>query len=282
TTDLEFLQTAGSATYTAGSGLNLNGTTFSVDNTIAKKTDIKDGQFTVSGTGALTGSGSMTANQSGNTTASIDLTQATKDKINNGVQDLQSVTDNGSSTDNPLYFENGFNSSGVSYLGDASPTSFNSGIYIKTNVSSDNISFSLTVEGGGNTRDINKIIINGYKSSDLDGVPNTFKVISFSPSFTKVDYVVDDGYLCFWIKPGFSSSSFSPKAKLGVGYYAPKDSRIISIEPKSEPTEGVDNVTTVESYTPEIIATEDWVNAQSYLKSVNLSSSLSGNNLTVS
>src|SRR5699024_595578 len=37
TSDLEFLQTAGSATYTAGSGLNLNGTTFSVDNTVIQE-----------------------------------------------------------------------------------------------------------------------------------------------------------------------------------------------------------------------------------------------------
>src|SRR5699024_2996680 len=35
----------------------------------ATPSDIKDGQFTVSGTGSLTGSGSMSANQSGNTTA---------------------------------------------------------------------------------------------------------------------------------------------------------------------------------------------------------------------
>src|SRR5699024_7377246 len=113
TTGLEFLQTAGSATYTAGSGLNLNGTTFSVDNSIAKKTDIKDGQFTVSGTGALTGSGSMTANQSSNTSSTLDLKQSVKDKINNGVQDLQSVTDNGSETDVFSYFKNGIKFSGI-------------------------------------------------------------------------------------------------------------------------------------------------------------------------
>lgn len=34
---------------------------------------VNDGQFTVSGTGALTGSGSMTANQAGNTAANLDI-----------------------------------------------------------------------------------------------------------------------------------------------------------------------------------------------------------------
>src|SRR5699024_3102328 len=84
TTDLTFIQSAGSASYQAGTGLSLNGTTFSVDNTIAKKTDIKDGTLSISGTGALTGTASMTANQSGNTNASIDLTQAVKDKVDHG------------------------------------------------------------------------------------------------------------------------------------------------------------------------------------------------------
>ena len=34
---------------------------------------LNDGKFTVSGTGALTGSGSMTANQAGDTTATLDI-----------------------------------------------------------------------------------------------------------------------------------------------------------------------------------------------------------------
>src|SRR5699024_7876961 len=64
TTDLEFLQTAGSETYTPGSVLNLNGTTFSVDNTISKNTDIKDGILTLkNGYNTL---GTFSANQHNN------------------------------------------------------------------------------------------------------------------------------------------------------------------------------------------------------------------------
>ena len=47
---------------------------------------VNDGQFTVSGTGYLTGSGSMTANQATNTTANLDLTSATKKKIDEAIQ----------------------------------------------------------------------------------------------------------------------------------------------------------------------------------------------------
>ena len=47
---------------------------------------VNDGRFTVSGTGYLTGSGSMTANQATNTTANLDLTSATKKKIDEAVQ----------------------------------------------------------------------------------------------------------------------------------------------------------------------------------------------------
>ena len=47
---------------------------------------VNDGQFTVSGTGYLTGSGSMTANQAGNTTASLDLTAEAKALLDNAVQ----------------------------------------------------------------------------------------------------------------------------------------------------------------------------------------------------
>jgi len=39
-----------------------------------------------------------------------------------------------------------------------------------------------------------------------------------------------------------------------VGYYAPKDSKFVSIEPKLEPVVGVDNVTYVKDYTPELLA----------------------------
>ena len=47
---------------------------------------VNDGKFTVSGTGALTGSGEMTANQAGNTTATLDLTDEVKGQINGAVQ----------------------------------------------------------------------------------------------------------------------------------------------------------------------------------------------------
>src|SRR5699024_4841426 len=218
TTDLEFLQTAGSATYTAGSGLNLNGTTFSVDNSIAKKTDIKDGQFTVSGTGALTGSGSMTANQSSNTSSTLDLKQSVKDKINNGVQDLQSVTDNGSETDVFSYFKNGIKFSGISYLGNTSTLSFSPGIYIKTNIDAGGGSFALRVWGGGNTSQLNEIKVSGYQASSIDGSPNTFKAVSLNNIFGKVDYVVEDGKICFWIEFNSNVSSFSPKVELSTGY----------------------------------------------------------------
>ena len=53
---------------------------------VAIKDDIKNGQFTVSGTGALTGSGSMTANQASDTSATLDLTEAVKGQINGAVQ----------------------------------------------------------------------------------------------------------------------------------------------------------------------------------------------------
>lgn len=49
---------------------------------------VNDGKFTVSGTGYLTGSGSMTANQAGDTTANLDLTQTAKDKIDNAMPKL--------------------------------------------------------------------------------------------------------------------------------------------------------------------------------------------------
>lgn len=55
----------------------------------ALKTDlptVNNGKFTVSGTGALTGSGEMTANQAGNTTATLDLTDEVKGQINGAVQ----------------------------------------------------------------------------------------------------------------------------------------------------------------------------------------------------
>ena len=55
----------------------------------ALKTDlpvVNNGQFTVSGIGALTGSGSMTANQASNTSATLDLTEAVKGQINGAVQ----------------------------------------------------------------------------------------------------------------------------------------------------------------------------------------------------
>lgn len=47
---------------------------------------VNGGRFTVSGTGALTGSGSMTANQADNTSATLDLTEAVKGQINGAVQ----------------------------------------------------------------------------------------------------------------------------------------------------------------------------------------------------
>lgn len=49
---------------------------------------VNDGKFTVSGTGYLTGSGSMTANQEGNTSATLDLTDAAKEKIDNAIQEV--------------------------------------------------------------------------------------------------------------------------------------------------------------------------------------------------
>ena len=47
---------------------------------------VNNGKFTVSGTGYLTGSGSMTANQATNTTANLDLTTTVKEKIDKAVQ----------------------------------------------------------------------------------------------------------------------------------------------------------------------------------------------------
>ena len=55
-------------------------------------TPVNDGKFTVSGTGYLTGSGEMTANQEGDTTATLDLTQATKDKIDNAMPKVPGAT----------------------------------------------------------------------------------------------------------------------------------------------------------------------------------------------
>jgi hypothetical protein len=49
---------------------------------------VNDGKFTVSGTGALTGSGEMTANQAGNTAATLDLTEEVKATINGAVQEV--------------------------------------------------------------------------------------------------------------------------------------------------------------------------------------------------
>src|SRR5699024_1463220 len=69
--------------------------------------DIKDGTLSISTGSLLTGSGSFSANQGSNESIDIDLTQATKDKINNGVQDLQSVTDKGNNTTNNIVVNNG-------------------------------------------------------------------------------------------------------------------------------------------------------------------------------
>ena len=52
----------------------------------ATTTSIGNGKFTVEGTGYLTGGGDMYANQPDNTTAQIDLTTATKAKIDGAVQ----------------------------------------------------------------------------------------------------------------------------------------------------------------------------------------------------
>lgn len=49
---------------------------------------IGNGKFTVSGTGYLTGSGEMTANQAGDTTATLDLTADAKAKIDNAMPKL--------------------------------------------------------------------------------------------------------------------------------------------------------------------------------------------------
>src|SRR5690625_4614028 len=57
TTDLTFIQSAGSASYQAGDGLNLNGTTFSVDNSIAKKSEINSQDLQ-----SVTNKGSTTTN----------------------------------------------------------------------------------------------------------------------------------------------------------------------------------------------------------------------------
>src|SRR5699024_1850869 len=68
----------------------------------AELSDINNGTLTLSTGSLLTGSGSFSANQSSNSSITLDLSQATKDKINNGVQDLQSVTDNGNITTNGI------------------------------------------------------------------------------------------------------------------------------------------------------------------------------------
>jgi hypothetical protein len=49
---------------------------------------VNDGKFTVSGTGYLTGTGSMTANQAGNSTANIDISNDAKEKIDGAVQSV--------------------------------------------------------------------------------------------------------------------------------------------------------------------------------------------------
>jgi hypothetical protein len=53
---------------------------------------VNDGKFTVSGTGMLTGSGEMTANQAGNTTATLDLTEAAKTSLGKADTAIQEVT----------------------------------------------------------------------------------------------------------------------------------------------------------------------------------------------
>src|SRR5699024_2063969 len=91
TTDLEFLQTAGSATYTAGSGLKLNETTFSVDNTVIQEkltagTNINiNASNVISATDTKYSAGSG-LNLSGNT-FSVDNTSLANDYITTGNED---------------------------------------------------------------------------------------------------------------------------------------------------------------------------------------------------
>lgn len=51
---------------------------------------VNDGQFTVSGTGYLTGTGSMTANQAGDTTAALDLSEEAQALLQGAMQKLDS------------------------------------------------------------------------------------------------------------------------------------------------------------------------------------------------
>lgn len=53
---------------------------------------VNNGKFTVSGTGMLTGSGEMTANQAGDTTATLDLTETAKTSLGKADTAIQEVT----------------------------------------------------------------------------------------------------------------------------------------------------------------------------------------------
>src|SRR5699024_6623223 len=187
----------------------------------------------------------------------------------------------GSETDVFSYFKNGIKFSGISYLGNTSTLSFSPGIYIKTNIDAGGVSFALRVWGGGNTSQVNEIKVSGYQASSIDGSPNTFKAVSLNNIFGKVDYVVEDGKICFWIEFNSNVSSFSPKVELSTGYNALKRYRITSVEPMVEPVEGTGNVTTVYSVNPKILAYENDLHSPVTLTGGNYLS-LSGQEITAS
>ncbi len=74
--------------------VNFNATPTAGGTSLAKTTDINNGTLTVQGTGALGGSGTFTANQSGNTTISIshDDTSSQASANNSGATVIQDVT----------------------------------------------------------------------------------------------------------------------------------------------------------------------------------------------
>ncbi|HLS54167.1 MAG TPA: hypothetical protein VK031_09350, partial [Tissierellaceae bacterium] len=244
--------------YSAGARMSLSGTTFSANkqtwgdiqnkpNDLAKTGDIKDGTLSISTGSLLTGSGSFSANQGSNESIDIDLTQATKDKINNGTQTLNFNSNNG----------------------------------------------NLSISGGNIVGLDSRYPIKGslpssIHSTDVRKMSGSDGTYSYMPAPN--DPVLDESLVLLFSKDVPSSVSGSLASILTAKAWREENlsytawqlagnaSTLSSNSDKFAIRTG--NGATWNDW--KIIATEEWVNAQSYLKSVNLSSSLSGNNLTVS
>lgn len=71
------------------------------DQEYAKEEDIGDGTLSINGTGALTGSGSFSANQKANKNVNLDLSQETKDDIAKGVEAKNELDNHLEAENNP-------------------------------------------------------------------------------------------------------------------------------------------------------------------------------------